>query len=145
MLAAGVQQHCGAAGAGRSPSWPHDTAVSTAILRHGERRAGPRPSPIEINRTTPVRDEIAEVEAVRDRPARSAVLLNRCITRAHSVSEARHALVDLGYDVLSSTVPRLEVYAQSFGLPIPDIGRDVWRQVALDLIARCPLPCPVRS
>ena len=67
------------------------------------------------------------MEPVRDRPARSAILLNRCITRAHSVADARQALRDLGYDVLSTAVPRLEVYAQSFGLPIPDTGSDVWR------------------
>jgi chromosome partitioning protein len=85
------------------------------------------------------------MEPVRDRPARSAILLNRCITRAHSVSDARQALQGLGYDVLSSTVPRLEVYAQSFGAPIPDTGRDVWHQVVSNLIARCPQPCPVRS
>jgi chromosome partitioning protein len=103
------------------------------------------PNPIEINRTTPVRDEIAEVEPVRERSARSAILLNRCITRAHSVSDARQALQDLGYNVLSSAVPRLEVYAQSFGMPIPDSGCDVWRQVVCDLIARCPQPCSVRS
>jgi chromosome partitioning protein len=103
------------------------------------------PNPIEINRTTPVRDEIADVEPVRDRPARSTILLNRCITRAHSVSDARQALQDLGYDVLATEVPRLEVYAQSFGMPIPDAGRDVWCQVVRDLIARCPQPCSVRS
>src|SRR5271165_1107410 len=90
-------------------------------------------------------DEIAEMEPVRDRPARSAVLLNRCITRAHSVSDARQALQDLGYDVLATAVPRLEVYAQSFGMAIPDTGCDVWRQVVRDLIARCPQPCSVRS
>ena len=85
------------------------------------------------------------MEPVRDRPVRAAVLLNRCITRAHSVSDARQALQDLGYDVLSSAVPRLEVYAQSFGVPIPNTGRDVWREVVRDLIARCPQPCLVRS
>ena len=31
------------------------------------------PSPIEINRTTPVRDEIAEVREIRDTPVRSAI------------------------------------------------------------------------
>src|SRR6516162_9183407 len=50
------------------------------------------PTPIENNRTTPVRDEIAEVEPARDRPARSAILLNRCVTRAHSISDASQAL-----------------------------------------------------
>jgi len=76
-------------------------------------------------------------EAVRDKPARSVVLLNRCITRAHSTANAREALAGLGYDVLRTAVPRLEVYAQSFGLPISEIGRDVWRGVAGDLIERC--------
>jgi hypothetical protein len=38
---------------------------------------------------------------------------------------------------LRTAVPRLEVYAQSFGVPIPEIGREVWRGVAHDLIERC--------
>ena len=121
-------------------------AIARSALRYADEIVIPcAPNPIEINRTTPVRDEIADVEPVRDRPARSAILLNRCITRAHSVSDARQALQDLGYDVLATAVPRLEVYAQSFGMPIPDAGRDVWRQVVRDLIARCPQPCSVRS
>jgi chromosome partitioning protein len=95
------------------------------------------PSPIEINRTTPVREEIAEVEELRDKPARAAVLLTRCITRAHSVANAKETLGDLGYDVLRTNVPRREVYAQSFGLPIPEAGRTAWREVAGDLIERC--------
>ena len=95
------------------------------------------PSPIEINRTTPVRDEINEVGEVRDRPARASVLLNRCITRAHSTADAREVLEGLGYDVLGTAVPRLEVYAQSFGLPITHVGRDIWRLVARDLLERC--------
>ena len=65
------------------------------------------------------------------------VLLNRCITRAHSTTSAREVLEGLGYDVLRTAVPRLEVYAQSFGMPIPETGRDVWRGVAHDLIERC--------
>lgn len=81
-------------------------------------------------------NEIAEVQALRDKPARSAVLLTRCITRAHSTANAREALEDLGYNVLRTNVPRLEVYAQSFGLPIPETGRGVWRHVAGDLIER---------
>ena len=121
-------------------------AIARSALRYADEIVIPcAPNPIEINRTTPVRDEIADLEAVRDRPVRSAVLLNRCITRAHSISDARQALQDLGYDVLATAVPRLEVYAQSFGMPIADTGCDVWRQVARDLIERCAPPCPVRS
>ena len=106
-------------------------AIARSALRYADEIVIPcAPNPIEVNRTTPVRDEIAEVEPVRDRPARSAILLNRCITRAHSISDARQALQDLGYDVLATSVPRLEVYAQSFGMPIADAGCEVWRQVA---------------
>jgi len=129
-----------------TPQLEDHAAIARSALRYADEIVIPcAPNPIEINRTTPVRDEIAEMEPVRDRPARAAILLNRCITRAHSVSDARQALQDLGYDVLPGTVPRLEVYAQSFGAPIPDTGRDVWHQVVSDLLARCPQPCSVRS
>src|SRR6202158_4623785 len=129
-----------------TPQLEDHAAIARSALRYADEIVIPcAPNPIEINRTTPVRDEIADLQAVRDRPVRSAVLLNRCITRAHSISDARQALQDLGYDVLATAVPRLEVYAQSFGMPIPDTGCDVWRQVVRDLIARCPQPCSVRS
>ena len=129
-----------------TPQIEDHAAIARSALRYADEIVIPcAPNPIEINRTTPVRDEIAEIEPVRDRPARSAILLNRCITRAHSTADARQALQDLGYDVLATAVPRLEVYAQSFGLPIPDTGRDAWRQVARELITRCAPPRRVRS
>ena len=129
-----------------TPQLEDHAAIARSALRYADEIVIPcAPNPIEINRTTPVRDEIAEVEAVRDRPARSAVVLNRCITRAHSTSDARQALQDLGYDVLATAVPRLEVYAQSFGMPIPDTGSGLWRQVVRELIKRCAPPCSVRS
>jgi chromosome partitioning protein len=129
-----------------TPQLEDHAGIARSALRYADEILIPcAPNPIEINRTTPVRDEITEMEPVRDRPARSAILLNRCITRAHSVSDARQALQDLGYDVLATAVPRLEVYAQSFGMAIPDTGCDVWRQVVRDLIARCPQPYSVRS
>jgi len=129
-----------------TPQLEDHTAIARSALRYADEIVIPcAPNPIEINRTTPVREEIAEMEPVRDRPVRSAILLNRCITRAHSVSDARQALQDLGYDVLSSTVPRLEVYAQSFGMPIAGAGCDVWREVARELVSRCAPSCQVRS
>jgi chromosome partitioning protein len=129
-----------------APQLEDHVGIARSALRYADEILIPcAPSPIEINRTTPVREEIAEVEAARDRPARSAVLLNRCIARANSTADAREALESLGYDVLRTAVPRLEVYAQSFGMPIPDSGRDVWQQVAHDLIERCAPLCPVRT
>jgi len=121
-----------------TPQLEDHAGIARSALRYVDEILIPcAPSPIEINRTTPVRDEISDVGAVRDRPARSAVLLNRCITRAHSTNDAREALERLGYDVLGTAVPRLEVYAQSFGMPVKNPGRDVWRHVARELIERC--------
>src|ERR1700733_6345388 len=118
-----------------APQLEDHSGIARSAMRYADEILIPcAPSPIEINRTTPVRDEIAEVREVHGKPVRSAVLLNRCITRAHSVSDARQALQNLDYDVLATAVPRLEVYAQSFGMPIADTGCDVWRQVARDLI-----------
>jgi chromosome partitioning protein len=129
-----------------APQLEDHAAIALSALRYADEIVIPcAPSPIEINRTSPVRDELNEVEPLRERPPRAAVLLNRCVTRANSTGDARDALEDLGYDVLETAVPRLEVYAQSFGMPIPSTGREVWRRVANNLIARCAPLCPVRS
>src|SRR5258708_11251282 len=90
-----------------APQLEDHAGIARSALRYADEILIPcAPSPIEINRTTPVRDEIAEVREARDKPVRSAVLLNRCVARAHSTTDAREALVDLGYDVLSTVVPR---------------------------------------
>jgi chromosome partitioning protein len=129
-----------------APQLEDHAAIALSALRYADEILIPcAPSPIEINRTTPVREEINEVAAVRDQPARVAILLNRCITRANSTGDAREALQGLGYDVLDTVVPRLEVYAQSFGMPIPSNGREIWRQVAHDLVGRCAPRCSVRA
>jgi chromosome partitioning protein len=129
-----------------TPQIEDHAGIARSALRYVDEILIPcAPSPIEINRTTPVREEIAEIQAVREVPVRSAVLLNRCIARAHSTTDAREALQGLGYDVLETVVPRREVYAQSFGVPIRQAGTDVWRHVAGDLIQRCAPLCTVRS
>jgi chromosome partitioning protein len=129
-----------------TPQLEDHPGIARSALRYADEILIPcAPSPIEINRTTPVRDEIAEIGSIRDEPARSAVLLNRCIARAHSTVDAREALESLGYDVLDTVVPRLEVYAQSFGMPIKQTGCDIWRRVARDLIDRCAPLCSIRS
>ena len=120
-----------------TPQLEDHASIARSALRYADEILIPcAPSPIEINRTSPVRDEISDVGAIRDSPARSAVLLNRCVARAHSTNDARDALERLGYDVLGTAVPRLEVYAQSFGMPIKRHGSDVWQHVARELIER---------
>ncbi len=120
-----------------TPQLEDHTAIARSALRYASEIVVPcAPTPIEINRTAPMRDEIAEVETMRAAAARCAVLLNRCIARANSTPYAMAALQDLGYDVLATPVPKLEVYAQSFGLPIPRAGRPVWQAVAGNLVER---------
>jgi chromosome partitioning protein len=120
-----------------APQLEDHSGIARSAMRYVDEILIPcAPTPIEINRTTPVREEIAEVEDLRETPIRSAVLLTRCIARAHSTANARETLAGMGYDVLRTAVPRLEVYAQSFGLPIPGTGRGVWHDVASDLIER---------
>ena len=76
-----------------APQLEDHAGIARSALRYADEILIPcAPSPIEINRTTPVRDEIAEIASVREQPARSAVLLNRCIARAHSTVDAREAL-----------------------------------------------------
>ena len=129
-----------------TPQLEDHASIARSALRYADEILIPcAPSPIEINRTSPGRDEISDVGAIRDSPARSAVLLNRCVARAHSTNDARDALERLGYDVLGTAVPRLEIYAQSFGTPIRRPGRDVWRHVARELIERCPAIGAVRK
>ena len=129
-----------------TPQIEDHASIARSALRYADEILIPcAPSPIEINRTSPVREEIAEISAVRTTPARSAILLNRCIARAHSTTDAREALQDLGYDVLTTAVPRLELYAQSFGLPLKVSEHDVWRRVARELISRGAPLSSVRS
>ena len=126
-----------------APQLEDHAAIARAALRYADEILIPcAPSPIEINRTTPVQNEITDVGAARGKPARAVVLLNRCVTQANSTGYARAALEGLGYDVLGTVVPRLEVYAQSFGMPIPARGLGVWRRVARDLTGRC---VPIQS
>jgi chromosome partitioning protein len=129
-----------------APQLEDHVGIAQSALRYADEILIPcAPTPVEINRTTPVGEEIAEVEAVRARPARSAVLLNRCVARAHSTAYATEVLEGLGYHVLQTTVPRLEVYGQSFGRQVPGTGRDVWRCVARELIQRHARLGPVPS
>ena len=94
------------------------------------------PTVVEISRTAPMRNEIDDINAGRPTPARSVVLLNRIIARASSTAEARAALEAAGMDVLPTTVPRLEMYAQSYSGAVEVSADNIWRQVARDLALR---------
>jgi chromosome partitioning protein len=109
----------------------HAAIARSAMQAAGEIVMPVAPSPIEIARSAPMQAEVTKAGSA----ARVCVLLNRCITHANSTGDAREALTDLGYDVLSYTVPRLELYAQSFSGPVPP-GDPVWWCIARELITR---------
>lgn len=73
------------------------------------------PTAIELDRTGPIAEEIENLEAVRPQGARSAFLLTRVVNGASSGRSARRVLNAQKHHVLSTTIPRLEVYAQAFG------------------------------
>jgi chromosome partitioning protein len=109
----------------------HAAIAQSAMRAAGEIIMPVAPSPIEIARSAPMRDEVTKAGS----GARVCVLLNRCVANANSTGDAREALAGLGYDVLSYTVPRLELYAQSFGGPVPP-GDPVFWCIARELLDR---------
>ena len=128
-----------------TPQIEDHAAIARSALRYADEIVIPcAPNPIEINRTTPVRDEITDLEAVRDRPARSAVLLNRCITRAHSISDAGRRCRTWAMTCWHCSAAAGGVRPE---LRHGDSGHwlQCGRQVVRDLIERCAPPCPVRS
>lgn len=98
----------------------HGAIVRSVLRRVDEITIPVAPSTIEIERTSAIADLLDEVAEVRDRPARVAVLLNRVVGGARSGPDARQALTELGYDVLTPQIPRREVYALAYGMT-PDI------------------------
>jgi chromosome partitioning protein len=103
-----------------APQIEDHAAIARAAVRAADEVVVPvSPTPIEIARSAPVRAEIAKATVDNKSRTRISVLLNRCVTGANSTGDAREAQTDLGYHVLGYTVPRLEMYAQSFGGPVP--------------------------
>jgi chromosome partitioning protein len=93
----------------------HGAIVRSVLRRVDEITIPVAPTTIEVERTSGMADLLEELEEVRDRPARVAVLLNRVVAGARSGADVRQALTDLGYEVLGPQIPRREVYALSFG------------------------------
>lgn len=80
------------------------------------------PTMMEWDRLPTVWSAIDEVESLRDSPLRNTVLLNRTVPRANSTQVFRESIRETGHEVLETTIPRRESFAQSFGAPITDIG-----------------------
>jgi chromosome partitioning protein len=92
------------------------------------------PTGIELDRMSPLSSVLEEMEDVMRPDAQTCVLLNRVVSGAASGDSARRVLTRQGYDVLTTKIPRLELYAQSFGAE-PE-RNSAYDQLATELLER---------
>ena len=113
--------------------------IARSVLRFADEVVIPcAPTTVEISRTVPMLGEVKTVNEARSVPARCCILLNRTIMHANSTGAARDALSSAGFAVLGMTVPRWELYAQSYGAPVGSSGA-VWQVLAAELAYRAQL------
>jgi chromosome partitioning protein len=118
------------------PQMEDHKGIARSALRLADELVIPvAPHGIEINRMSPVVEEIQEMEAARKTPARVSVLLNR-INRSSTVQdETREDLTEDGYHVLTTMVPFVNRYSQSFALPVTARGTE-FEALAEELLKR---------
>lgn len=123
-----------------SPQIEDHAAIAGSVMRIADELVVTcAPTPIEVNRTTPIREEIEKYDAARVITARVSVLLNRAIANANSLRNTRDVLAELGYHVLGSTIYRTQAYAQAFGSRPLAGSADPWRAVVRELLDRAGL------
>lgn len=123
-----------------TPQTEDHAAISGSVMRIADEIVITcAPTGIEVNRTTPVMEQIEATSAARLVEARVSVLLNRTITGANSVKNTRSILAELGYEVLAMPIGRSEVYAQSFAAVPERSGMEPWRVVVAELLDRAGL------
>jgi chromosome partitioning protein len=122
---------------GDIPQIEDHAGIARSAMRWADVRLIPvAPTGIELDRMAPISDELEDMESFLRDGSTSHVLLNRVVSGAASGPAARRALTRSGYDVLTTAVPRLEVFANSFGAePVPNSAYD---QLATELLERRP-------
>lgn len=91
------------------------------------------PTMMELDRIGPVWAAVESAAGHRDDDPTVTVLLTRVIPRASSTEAIRATLAGQGRQVLATTVPRRESYAQAFGAPVdPEDGP--YGEVATELM-----------
>lgn len=90
--------------------------IARSAMRWADIRIVPvAPSPIELDRMAPMLDVLEDIEDIMRPGSQTVVLLNRVVAGASSGDAAKRSLARQGYDVLTTKIPRREVFAQSFG------------------------------
>lgn len=119
-----------------SPPLEDEQGIATSAIRGADVVVIPvAPTRGELDRMSPVLDVIADVNPLRESPPTVLVLLTRCVSQASSTQETHNALTDAGFDVLETRIPRLELFAQSHGLPVQAKG-SAYQRAAQEIIAR---------
>ncbi len=90
-----------------APQLEDHAHIARSIMRYASEWIVPlTPAPIELDRMAPIGGEMSDVQSLRAQPARAAVLLNRTnrpdATRTGPDADAREALTERGFDVLST-------------------------------------------
>lgn len=120
---------------GDIPQVEDHAPIARSAMRWANIRIIPvAPNPIELDRMSPMLDVLEDLEDVMRPGSQTCVLLNRVVSGAASGPAARRVLTRQGYDVLSTTIPRLEVFAQSFGAE-PDTNT-AYDALATELLER---------
>lgn len=101
---------------GDVPQIEDHARIARSAMRWADVRIVPvAPTPIELERMSAIWNEFDDLEGLTRDGSTSHVLLNRVVSGAVSGPIARKVLTDQGRDVLTTAIPRLEVFAQSFG------------------------------
>lgn len=80
------------------------------------------PANSELDRMPEMKDLLEEVSELTDHEQRVVVSLNRAITNARSVKDARKDLGAAKWTVAEAAIPRREWLAQAHGNPITNLG-----------------------
>lgn len=118
---------------GDVPQIEDHAPIARSAMRWADVRIIPvAPNPIELDRMAPIAQELDDMDDLLKPTSRTCVLLNRVVTGAASGPSTRRVLTRQGYDLLSTTIPRKEVFAQSFGAE-PDTNT-AYDQLATELL-----------
>ncbi len=102
-----------------TPQAEDHAVIVRSVLRLADEIVIPvAPNGIEIERMGPMQQEIDDVADLRSSPARSSVLLNRVNRTAGDADYWEGVLKEGGYHVLTTRIPNIRLYSQSFGTPI---------------------------
>lgn len=102
------------------------------------------PSTADIQRVVdppvgvPIRDMVTRSAPLREsgQAPPAWALFNRTVPNARSLVEGRDWLIEEGWDVLTTTIPTLEVFKQSVGQPITRAGSTAFGELVTELETR---------